>query len=760
MTFGTLSAGAGGTGFTTYAVGDILSADTTTTLSRIADVSVGSYLRSGGVGVLPLWSTLKLVNAATTGDLFSASATDTQSRITAVEIGRVLLSQGASTLPAYTAVPVLGLAGTTQGSIGLSGLTSGVLTIATPAATTSWTFTFPATVPANRSVPFFSNATGQFAVTAGLTDGQLVIGSSSGNPAVATLTAGTGIVITNAANAITVATNITGATASTTIPNPVIDQTGVIGTALTYARGDHVHALGPITNNIALRWKDSTATNRDILNVNATDLVQLGNASLDNLRILSDHAQFQAGVAGTFGTFDNFGLNFTTNNVNYNTVTAAGVPSYLISPLNFTAGGVFTMGTTDAFDLAFKRGGTEIARVASAGLLVGITAFSTAVSALQVESDVNATVVCGVQNTSTGTAAVTAWEVGQSLGGGGSGGTTSLVLGYVNSGFTASGLTLPNQGFIESRTGATNGLLLVASGGTAPIKFAIGTTEFARFPGQANPGLALGLTTLDTNFIFEMQKDQNNTSRAGLFNASTGASGETEILSGQSVASSQFADLFYLGSGFTTSLPYVANQGGVLVGTGATGGAMFGTQGNAIVKFIANNAEKMRLQAGGGLSIGTTTDPGNFSIVQTGTLHNFTAGAAATIGTTDNFRLILKANGTNVLQILTGISTDGTDPGTNKLRITGGIDNSNTGFQHKRGSATVAANSTVSISHTWNTAFADTNYTPVCTPGSDADTCQLIRTGTINAGNVEYRYQNTDLVNAHTALPNHIGVHD
>jgi pectin methylesterase-like acyl-CoA thioesterase len=51
---GTLVAANGGTGFSGYAVGDVLYADTTTTLAKLADVAVGSYLRSGGVGTAPL----------------------------------------------------------------------------------------------------------------------------------------------------------------------------------------------------------------------------------------------------------------------------------------------------------------------------------------------------------------------------------------------------------------------------------------------------------------------------------------------------------------------------------------------------------------------------------------------------------------------------------------------------------------------------------------------------------------------------------
>ncbi len=60
-----------------YVVGDLLYANSTTTLTTLHDVAVGSYLRSGGVATAPLWSTLKLPNAVTAGSVVFASATDT-----------------------------------------------------------------------------------------------------------------------------------------------------------------------------------------------------------------------------------------------------------------------------------------------------------------------------------------------------------------------------------------------------------------------------------------------------------------------------------------------------------------------------------------------------------------------------------------------------------------------------------------------------------------------------------------------------------
>ena len=51
---------AGGTGQTSYAVGDLLYADTTTTLAKLPDVATGNALISGGVGVAPSYGKIGL----------------------------------------------------------------------------------------------------------------------------------------------------------------------------------------------------------------------------------------------------------------------------------------------------------------------------------------------------------------------------------------------------------------------------------------------------------------------------------------------------------------------------------------------------------------------------------------------------------------------------------------------------------------------------------------------------------------------------
>lgn len=99
---GSLTAAAGGTGQTSYAIGDILYASGATTLSKLADVSAGSFLRSGGVTTAPAWSTTKWPNSATQGDLLYASAANQYANLAAVAAGSFLRSAGTSTAPVWS----------------------------------------------------------------------------------------------------------------------------------------------------------------------------------------------------------------------------------------------------------------------------------------------------------------------------------------------------------------------------------------------------------------------------------------------------------------------------------------------------------------------------------------------------------------------------------------------------------------------------------------------------------------------------------
>lgn len=129
---GVLPVANGGTDISSYAVGDLLYASAATTLSKLADVSAGSYLRSGGVTTAPVWSTVKIPNTATTGDLWHGSATNTLSALASVAVGSYLRSAGVGTANVWSTVKIPNAA--TTGDLWQGTSTSNITALASVAA--------------------------------------------------------------------------------------------------------------------------------------------------------------------------------------------------------------------------------------------------------------------------------------------------------------------------------------------------------------------------------------------------------------------------------------------------------------------------------------------------------------------------------------------------------------------------------------------------------------------------------------------------
>lgn len=137
---GTLAVARGGTGFSSYTTGSILHADTGSTIGQLLDVAVGSYLRSGGVGANPVWSTLTLPNAATIGDILYASGANAIGRLADVATGNALISGGVATAPAWGKITTAHTTG-----IAASGANNDITSLAQN-VTASGIFTFTNTV--------------------------------------------------------------------------------------------------------------------------------------------------------------------------------------------------------------------------------------------------------------------------------------------------------------------------------------------------------------------------------------------------------------------------------------------------------------------------------------------------------------------------------------------------------------------------------------------------------------------------------------
>jgi hypothetical protein len=108
ITTGTLAVARGGTNIGSYTIGDLICASAATTLSSLADVAAGAYLRSGGVATAPLWSTLTLPNAATAYRLPVATSTNTIGELAAVGATGEYLAGATGAIPAWATLAPVG----------------------------------------------------------------------------------------------------------------------------------------------------------------------------------------------------------------------------------------------------------------------------------------------------------------------------------------------------------------------------------------------------------------------------------------------------------------------------------------------------------------------------------------------------------------------------------------------------------------------------------------------------------------------------
>jgi hypothetical protein len=247
----------GGTGQTAYAVGDLLSANTTTTLSRIAGVATGNALISGGLNTLPSWGKIGLTTHVSGTLPIANGGTNTT---TTPSNGQLLIGNGSgyavAALTQGAGITITNGAGSiTVANAGVTTLagtsnqitasaSTGAVTLSTPAtfiapgsiaSTTTITAGSTLAVTGNTANSFlYSGTAGLVTTTSAPTNGQILIGSTGAVPVAAAISPGTGISVTNGAGSITVAnTGVVSISFGSTGLTPNTATTGAVTVAGT-----------------------------------------------------------------------------------------------------------------------------------------------------------------------------------------------------------------------------------------------------------------------------------------------------------------------------------------------------------------------------------------------------------------------------------------------------------------------------------------------------------------------------------------------
>jgi hypothetical protein len=223
--FPTMTASVGGTGITSYSVGDLLYASSNTTLDKLSDIATGNALLSGGVNNAPSYGKVALSGAVThiTGTLSVANGGTGLSTITGYVKGT-----GTSALSTSATIPVADISGTLSVANGGTGVTSstgsGAVVLSNSPSLTTPNLGAPTagTLTSCTGLPIIDGTTGTLSVARGGTGNTTLIGYIKGNGTGA-MSAVSSIPITDLSGSFSV---VNGGTGQSTFTAGILKSTG------------------------------------------------------------------------------------------------------------------------------------------------------------------------------------------------------------------------------------------------------------------------------------------------------------------------------------------------------------------------------------------------------------------------------------------------------------------------------------------------------------------------------------------------------
>ena len=669
---GTLIAANGGTGFASYAVGDLLFASTTTVLSKLADVATGNALISGGIGVAPSYGKIGLTT--------HVSGT--------LDVGNG--GTGATTLTGY--VKGSGTSAfTASATIPATDISSGAALTKTDDTNVTLTLGGSPTTALLAATSITAGWTGQLSVSRGgtgqssYTDGQLLIGNTTGNTLTkTTLTAGTNVTITNGSGAITInaADQFVGTVTSVSGTGTVsgLTLTGTVTTSGNLTLGGTL-AVTPSnfasqTANTVLAAPNGAAgvpTFRAIVAAdvptlnqnttgtasNVTGTVAVGNGGTGTATAFTAGSVVFAGASGVYSQ-DNANLFWddTNNRLGIGTATPSDKLHIVdesnvgvrFTEYNNAEGAVFRLSaargtlasptavTTDSAIFGFRGFGYT-----SAGAFSGAVAQINARAAENFTATAQGTYLTFITTPTGSTTAAERMRIDASgnVGIGTSSPSSKL---DVNGAITSSGSTNPylalNNGTATSYVQVTSGILDVRVGGANPITFNTNSTERMRIDASGN----IGIGTTAPQSKMEIRATSGGT----VFNALTLSN--------------------YVGASVNTGVAlYFDPNGAGSLARAASIQSVQATSGNyADLRFFTaasdTPAERMRITTAGNVGVGEPTPNSKLTVGA----NPPTAGAIGAVGASGGVSLALSDNVNSSLYIRhpsAGVAMIGTDAG-------------------------------------------------------------------------------------------------
>jgi hypothetical protein len=475
-----------------------------------------------------------------------------------------------------------------------------------------------------------ANVTGTVAVANGgtgqtsYTDGQILIGNTTGNTlAKSTLTAGSGINITNGSGAITIASSVTAVT-SVTGTSPVASSGGTTpAISLAASYGDTQNPYASKTANFVLAAPDGSAGVPTFRAVVAADIPTLNQNTTGTA----------SNVTGTVA-IANGGTGQTTANAAFNAL----VPSQTSNSGKYLT----TNGTNTSWATVSGGGGGTVTSVDVSGGSTGLTT-----SGGPVTSSGTITLAGTLAVANGGTGATTTATARTNLG-------STTVGGNLFTLTNPSAVTFPRFNADNTVSALSNSAFRTAIGagtGDGTVTSVTGTSPVAS-SGGATPAISLSSGYGDTQNPYA-SKTANFFLAAP--NGSSGAPTFRAVVA---------ADIPTLNQNTTGTASNVT--GTVAVANGGTGQTTY-TNGQLLIgNTTGNTLTKATLTAGTGISVTNGTGSITIASTTTGTVTSIIAGSGLTGGT-------ITTTGTIALDYYTGSSDTNTSfPIGSYLNVNGG----------------------------------------------------------------------------------------